>query len=684
MLSTDILEEKAKPWLQYLEELLKLGIEDNELPIPQIAVFGDQSSGKSSLLESISGIPFPKGTGLVTKCPTRISMSTASVSESWKANITLPNGRPISNDARQSIQKEVYTPEELSQLLSEAAAVISAASGNSFSSDSIVVTVSSPLTPNLTLVDLPGIIRTTTAGQNRSVIDDIDRLLGKYMSQPETIILAVIPANQDIATVDILERAHHHDPNGERTIGVLTKPDLVDQGTEEEILCIVNNIRKPLKMGYVMVKNRNQLELNRSSSLNESLDAEEQYFKAHHIWNRLQGDIRGTRALCDKLTQLIVKRAMDRGPYIKYHLQQKRKEIEQRLALLGTDLPKMESEKRKLLVKLISRFTQTLRQISIGDYRDSLPQTQVMFRLKFSVNATLQGLQRELRQNLPDFHGQIFAQKLSKDMVYAMRGRELPGFGSTRLLLSTVANELDTWKMSIEDCVQSLLSTYGEVSQALSHSLMSAFPYLLRHIQETLLANVSASNEILQRRVEEMFLHTIESASSDEELIDAINTIRFQRFDQALQEVLAIAKEQNGPGNSTKEELKQHVIEMLGHAYIQQHAMGYGPSLQLEEARAVLSSYWKLCEKKLHEDVAAAIDVVLLQRCSEKIEQDLNSQLQLWMADPISLSEVFSEDMKVVEDRQRLQQLKVDVDAALKTLDKLIPFCPVSSPSSVN
>jgi hypothetical protein len=304
--------------------------------------------------------------------------------------------------------------------------------------------------------------------------------------------------------------------------------------------------------------------------------------------------------------------------------------------------------------------------------------------LKYSVNITLQALQLELKQNLPDFHGEVYAQKLSKEMVYAMRGRELPGFGSTRLLLSTVANELDTWKMSIEDCVQSLLSTYGDVSQALSHSIMSAFPHLLRHIQETLLANVSASDEILQRRVEEMFLHTIESASSDEELIDAINTIRFHRFDQALQEVLTVAKEQNGPGKSTKEELKQHVIEMLGYAYIQQHAMGFGPSLQLEEARAVLSSYWKLCEKKLYEDVSAAIDVILLQRCSEKIEKDLDSQLQLWMADPITLSEVFAEDTKVVEDRKRHLQLKVDVDAALKTLDKLIPFCPVLPPYTVN
>lgn len=681
MLSNDVLEEKAKPWLKFLEELIRMGIEDSQLPVPQIAVFGDQSSGKSSLLESISGIPFPKGTGLVTRCPTRISMSTSGPSECWRASISLPTNVVVDLDTRRTIEQEVTSPPELSRRLSDAAAVITASSSNGFSANNIHVSVSSPHTPNLTLVDLPGIIRTTTAGQDRTVIEDVDRLLAKYMGQPETIILAVIPANQDIATVDILERAASHDTVGERTIGVLTKPDLVDQGAEGEILNIANNIRKPLKLGYVMVKNRNQLELNKTySSLKDALDAEEAYFADHASWKQLPSDSRGTKALCDKLTQLIVKRAMDRGPYLKYFLLEKRKEMEAKVSSLGTDLPKLESDKRKLLVKLISRFTQTLRQIAVGDYRDPLPQNQVTFRLKFTANARLQSLQQELKANLPDFYGEAYAQKLSKSMVYSMRGRELPGFGSTRLLLSTVADELDTWKMSMEDCVQQLLSTYSDVAVSLVHQLMAAYPYLRRVIQEVLTVNVTAAQDVLQKRVEEMFFHSIESASSDEELIASINTIRFQRFDQSLQEVMMVAKEANGPGKSTKEDLKQLIMDTLGYAYIQQHAMGYGPSLQLEEARAVLSSYWRLCEKKLYEDVAAAIDVVLLQKCSEKIEQDLNSHMQLWMADPITLMEVFSEDPQVVQERQHASTLKTDIDAALKSLDRLIPFCPVKAP----
>ena len=130
-----------------------------------------------------------------------------------------------------------------------------------FSTESVVVDLISPDACDLTVVDLPGIIRTVTAGQSISSIEQVNRLIKSYLMDKRTIILAVIPANQDIATVDILERAQGVDPTGERTIGVLTKTDLVGPGNEEEVMAVVNNIRKPLHLGYVMVKNRSQKEI---------------------------------------------------------------------------------------------------------------------------------------------------------------------------------------------------------------------------------------------------------------------------------------------------------------------------------------------------------------------------------------------------------------------------------------
>jgi interferon-induced GTP-binding protein Mx1 len=219
--------------------------------MPQICVMGDQSSGKSSVLEALSGIPFPRGSGLVTRCPIRMVMKRARSGESWSAvvsttaNPTLVNARDVP-DLNQIIDRK------MSELCGGA---------SNFSTESVVVELVSPDACDLTVVDLPGIIRTITAGQNITVVEQVNRLIKSYLMDKRTIILAVIPANQDIATVDILERAQSVDPTGQRTIGVLTKTDLVGPGNEEEVLAVVNNVRKPLNLGYVIVKNRSQKEI---------------------------------------------------------------------------------------------------------------------------------------------------------------------------------------------------------------------------------------------------------------------------------------------------------------------------------------------------------------------------------------------------------------------------------------
>jgi len=92
-------------------------------------------------------------------------------------------------------------------------------------------------------VDLPGIIRTTTEGQSESVMLDVNDMIEKYLKQERTICLAVVPANVDVATVDILERAKKYDPEGVRTIGVITKPDTVSEGGEDEVVAVLKNLR---------------------------------------------------------------------------------------------------------------------------------------------------------------------------------------------------------------------------------------------------------------------------------------------------------------------------------------------------------------------------------------------------------------------------------------------------------
>jgi interferon-induced GTP-binding protein Mx len=497
-MDSNLVKESAKSWVALLDSLQTLGI-DEELPVPQIVVFGDQSSGKSSLLESISGIPFPKGTGLVTRCPTRISMAACGPTEPWVADVKLPN--TIAQSGIFNARGQVTTVEQLSKRLAEAAEIVCPPNSAEFSSEVIQVSVQSPTMPNLSLIDLPGIIRTTTAGQDRAVIANVDALLESFLRQPETVILAVIPANQDIATIDILERANIFDPAGIRTIGVLTKPDLIDRGGEDEVLKIVQNIRKPLKLGYVMVKNRSQAELKSSVSLAQSAENESAYFTNHEFWRSIAPNSRGIKPLCERLTNIIVSRAMDRGPTLKWYLIDKLNKTEAKLNELGIEIPDSDVAKSKTLMKIVARYAATLRQIAMGDYRDQLAQSNTELRIRYLVNQILDQLRNTLAANIPDLSDPVYAERLSTG-ISEMRGRlvpfcliklffslyillltsltcffcfgsELPGFGHTRLLLSTVADELETWQLVVDESISQVFNAYTSTANALAMKMAS-------------------------------------------------------------------------------------------------------------------------------------------------------------------------------------------------------------------
>lgn len=181
-------ERDVLPWLKLAEDLRSLNL-DQSLGVPQMCVMGDQSSGKSSVLEALSGIPFPRGSGLVTRCPIRLAMRKTRKNEVWNA-VLYTSINPQ--------RHKCTTIEELNNKMSEAMNDLCKVAGGDFSTDSVIVELVSEDCCDLTVVDLPGIIRTVTAGQNTSVIEQVNRLIKSYLVDKRTIILAIIPSNQVI------------------------------------------------------------------------------------------------------------------------------------------------------------------------------------------------------------------------------------------------------------------------------------------------------------------------------------------------------------------------------------------------------------------------------------------------------------------------------------------------------
>jgi GTPase SAR1 family protein len=251
---------------EFIDSLHADGI-DEYISLPEIAVMGDTSSGKSSLLSALSGILLPANHQLTTRCPTRMRMEQAgqrraSVSVVWHSTSTYKSAAyPVKH-----LSEEKEGASFLSRLTEEierAQQTIIATSNLEVARDIIEVDFFGPDLYNLTLTDLPGIVRVAGRGESDSIIDDINLLIKEYLENPRCVILAVVPANVDFHNSSIMAYVKEYDPSTRRTIPVITKPDLVDRGAEGGVRDLLLGLKtETFEMGFHMVKCRGQQQLN--------------------------------------------------------------------------------------------------------------------------------------------------------------------------------------------------------------------------------------------------------------------------------------------------------------------------------------------------------------------------------------------------------------------------------------
>ena len=456
------MKRDVRPYLDLIDGLRSVGIKQ-DVEIPQIVVVGDQSSGKSSVLEALSGVPFPRGAGLVTKCATELRMknngNTSSVA--WRAAARVQWGTPNKEQPPGAGAKS--TPEELGKAIEDLTAVLTE-KATFCAEHSIVLELESPDVPDLTIIDLPGIVRTPVQGQTGNVMNDVHALIAKYLKQQRTIMLAVIPANVDVATVDILERAKKQDKTGDRTIGVLTKPDLVDRGGEDEVLAVLENVRKPLQLGYVMVKNRSQEQIIDGMSLDEAKRAELNYFRGHRVFKQASPALLGIYNLTTKLTAILVSRIKSGLPSMKKEIQGQLVASRNELEGLGSPPPSSVSPMKlaTLMYKLTQPISSTLRNAIYGDYSKSdVLHRDPTLQLYSSFLREIEKLKVSLGNKNPtnpcpkNPYSDHQALKKIRSLLQ-QRGREPPGFLNKDAFVRYVQDLINLWRQPTEEALENI------------------------------------------------------------------------------------------------------------------------------------------------------------------------------------------------------------------------------------
>ncbi|KAI4328680.1 hypothetical protein L6164_021015 [Bauhinia variegata] len=288
--------------------------------LPSVAVVGGQSSGKSSVLESIVGRDFlPRGSGIVTRRPLVLQLhKTDEGSQEYAEFLHLPR-RKFTDFSL--VRKEIS--DETDRLTGKTKQI---------SPVPIHLSIYSPNVVNLTLIDLPGLTKVAVEGQPESIVQEIEAMVRSYVEKPNCIILAISPANQDIATSDAIKLAREVDPSGERTFGVLTKLDLMDKGTNA--LDVLEGRSYRLQHPWVGIVNRSQADINKNVDMIVARRKEREYFATSPDYGHLTNKM-GSEYLAKLLSQHLEAVIRARIPSITSLINKSIDELESEMDHLG-------------------------------------------------------------------------------------------------------------------------------------------------------------------------------------------------------------------------------------------------------------------------------------------------------------------------------------------------------------
>ncbi|XP_053487169.1 dynamin-1-like protein isoform X2 [Ictalurus furcatus] len=311
--------------------------------LPQIAVVGTQSSGKSSVLESLVGRDLlPRGTGIVTRRPLILQLVYVDPEDRRKTSVESEEWGKFLHT-----KHKIYT--DFDEIRQEIEAETERISGTNkgISNEPIHLKIFSPHVVNLTLVDLPGITKVPVGDQPKDIEVQIRELILQYISNPNCIILAVTAANTDMATSEALKVAREVDPDGRRTLAVVTKLDLMDAGTDAMDVLMGRVI--PVKLGLIGVVNRSQLDINNKKSVTDAIRDEYAFLQKKYPSLASRN---GTKYLARTLNRLLMHHIRDCLPELKTRINVLAAQYQSLLSSYGEPV----EDKNATLLQLITKF----------------------------------------------------------------------------------------------------------------------------------------------------------------------------------------------------------------------------------------------------------------------------------------------------------------------------------------
>ena len=603
----NVLFKKLRKLINLVDQLRDCGVQEY-IQLPRIASLGTQSSGKSSVLESIVGLDFlPRGDGVVTRRPLELRLNHINDGKPWAVFDEVKGEKFYDfNKVRETIEKltdDVCAGEK------------------NIVDKPIVLNVFSKTCPDLTLVDLPGITRVPVGKQPKNIEEITKNMAKRYCEDPLTIILCVIAANVDIATSDGLKMAKELDKTGSRTLGVLTKLDIMDKGTDAKNVLLNQEI--PLKLGYIAVKNRSKQDLINKTSMEETQRKEREFFKTHPIYKHLPQTCFGNEVLIQKLTKILFRIIRENLPGIIKSINDAIRRCEEELKILGTPMPTDEAGKISMIWNLLSEYCEIFKHILRGKY-DPKRAGYLRDEGGYKVKAIFKNL---LDEYTGDF--KVTDSYTDADIDYAFQTHAdegIPGFPSVDAFYFLLKPKLESLKEPVYECYTNVYTYLEMLSIKILEKTFSRYPKMITPMSEFI----------------NKFLHNEKDKAKS--IIDSIldmdiNQLFTNDYDYLTNWVAHIPKanknEQMNPGKG-------------------------GRSIFIREIRGRIEAYFKLIVKNLRDAIPKTIGYTLLK----PIENNMKMELYKMLNEDKKIVEVLNEPEGIARQRIELtRQIKVMKDA---------------------
>ncbi|XP_008244719.2 PREDICTED: dynamin-related protein 4C-like [Prunus mume] len=639
--------DKIRPMLDAIDKLRVLMVMEEGIQLPTIVVVGDQSSGKSSVLESLAGISLPRGQGICTRVPLVMRLQHHS---DPKPELSLEyNGRVEQTD-EENISEDIVNATNLI-----------AGDKKGISDTPLTLLVKKNGVPDLTMVDLPGITRVPVHGQPENIYDQIKDMIMKYIKPDESIILNVLSASTDFSTCESISMSRSVDKTGERTLAVVTKVDMAPEGLLEKVTADDVDIG----LGYVCVRNRI-----RDETYEEARAIADRLFKTHPLLSKIDKSMVGIQVLADKLVQIQAVSIARNLPVIVKKIDDKLNSYLSELNKLPKTLSTV-AEAMTVFMQIIGASKESLKKILLMGEFDEFPDDQMHCTAR--LVEMLNQCSYQLHEcNASDSKSNFLVEEIA--ILEKAKGINLPNFVQRNAFLKILRGKVEGISVI----------PLGFVEQVWNYIENVVLSVLMRNTEKYYQLQLSARRacQNLIQRMKERSIHWMTEILEMEKLTDyTCNPEYVSEWHRLMTEqetfITKVIRNSHDLGLGPDTDIK---INVEGIGMVEVGGLMKYPHVLLSQAfdlKMRMTAYWNVVLRRLIDSMALYLQLSV----SNLVNKDMRTEIVSELMGPnngVGIERMMEEPPSIAVKRNKLiksiKKLKESKEVVCKIMDGIVTF----------